>query len=608
MTEPLSRRRALGVGLGLGAGAALSGGAAAAASGPSVRSPRGSARDDSRPVSMVTHLHSSFSEGGSFAPGGGGGSMMAQLDQAVRNDVDVVWWTDHDWRMAAYGYYEGIGFDGTREGQDLTWTQQRAGEVSALRHEFVTEPRSPDEDGGALRVAVTGPPAGWGAGLLWGKGGNSFYTTNLSDTVLTVDVLAELVGPDAEVVVEVGTSYRPATAGRPAGEYRLQYRIGTAAARYLAEPLLGVVTVAATGGWQTLTLPLLDDVSSFWPDLVAEDSSLARLRFGVVARDGAQGQGVFDRLRFERSTRDVLVDPVRLQQDLARRLGADYPGVVQHFGTEVSMVRHLNAFMADLELYEYPPQDPPPRLDGSVDAAVELVRWYHERGAVVQYNHPPIDIAEMVATRGLGADLVELPESGDEPEVFRQRMEQFDVAARHAIFMTGTSQQDDHVGKSWLGFEQFFLTSVWARSTSAEDLLAAMASGKVWGHDLARWPSGTLDLAVLGRRAMGGVLRSRAPRHRVTVTATDLPEGAVVDVVVGVCDLQGLTPSIQRTRYPASDLADGTLSFVLERGVGSYLRVEVHDAEGLLLGFGNPFWLLPHDSGVPVPADRDLRG
>ncbi len=607
MSEPLTRRRVLGVGLGLGAGVVLPGATAAAV--PQAFTQAGaSARDRCRAVSMVTHLHSSFSEGGSYAGGGGGGSMMAQLDQAVRNDVDVVWWTDHDWRMTAYGYYEGIGFDGTREGQDLTWTQQRTGNVADVHHEFVTEPRSPEEDGGALRVAATGPSAEWGASLMWGKGGNSFYTTNLSDTVLTIDVLAENVGADAEVVVEVGTSYRPATAGRPAGEYRLQYRVGTAAARSLAEPLLGVVTVAATGGWQTLTLPLLDDVRRFWPDLVAEDSALARLRFGVVARNGARGQGVFDRLRFERDTRDVLVEPVRLQQDLARRLGADYPGVAQHFGTEVSMVRHLNAFMADLELYEYAPQDGPPRKDGSVEAAKELVRWYHDRGAVVQYNHPPIDPAEMVATRGLGADLVELAESGNEPEVFRQRMEQFDVAARHAIFLTGTSQQDDHVGQSWLGFAQFFLTSVWAASTSADDLLAAMASGQVWGHDLARWPSGTLDLEVEGRRAMGKVLRTSAARHRVAVTATDLPEGAVVDVVVGVCDLQGLTPSVQRSAYPASDFAAGPVGVLLDRGVGSYLQVEVHDADGLLLGFGNPFWMLPAGSSVEVPEGRVLRG
>ena len=606
MPEPLTRRRALGAGLGLGAGVAFSGTTAAAMPRPGTPA-QGAGRDRCRPISMVTHLHSSFSEGGSYAAGGGGGSMMAQLDQAVRNDVDVIWWTDHDWRMAAFGYYEAIGFDGTREGQDLTWTQQRTGDVTDVRHEFVTEPRSPDEDGGALRVAATGPADEWGAGLMWGKGGNSFYTTNLTDTVLTIDMLAEQVSADAELVVEVGTSYRPATAGRPAGEYRLQYRVGVAAARYLAEPLLGVVTVAATGRWQSVTLPLLDDVSRFWPDLVAEDSSLARLRFGVVARSGARGQGVFDRLRFERSNRDVLVDPVRLQQDLARRLGADYPGVAQHFGTEVSMVRHLNAYMADLELYDYPPQDPPPRLDGSVEAASELVRWYHDRGAVVQYNHPPINHAEMVATRGLGADLVELAESGNEPEVFRERMAQFDVAARHGIFMTGTSQQDDHVGRNWTNFAQFFLTSVWAESTSAVDLLAAMASGQVWGHDLVRWPSGTLDLQVWGRRAMGKVFRTKAPRHQVMVTATDLPAGAVVDVVLGVCDLQGLTPAVRRTTYPASDFDQGPVRVTMNRGVGSYLRVEVHDADGLLLGFGNPFWLLPPDSPLDVPAGRELR-
>ena len=52
----------------------------------------------------------------------------------------------------------------------------------------------------------------------------------------------------------------------------------------------------------------------------------------------------------------------------------------------------------------------------------------------------------------------------------------------------------------------------------------------------------------------------------------------------------------------------GAVGVLLDRGVGSYLRVEVHDADGLLLGFGNPFWLLPSGSPVDVPESRLLRG
>ena len=48
------------------------------------------------PVSMAMHIHSSFSEGIA--------SMDAHLYQAHRLGVDVIWWTDHDFRKMAHGY------------------------------------------------------------------------------------------------------------------------------------------------------------------------------------------------------------------------------------------------------------------------------------------------------------------------------------------------------------------------------------------------------------------------------------------------------------------------------------------------------------------------
>ena len=81
---------------------------------------------------------------------------------------------------------------------------------------------------------------------------------------------------DAGSVVQVETSYRPATGGRPAGVYTLDYRVGSEPGRRLDGPLVGVVEVAPEDGWQTLTLRMIDDVRAFWPDLVAEDSGLAQ--------------------------------------------------------------------------------------------------------------------------------------------------------------------------------------------------------------------------------------------------------------------------------------------------------------------------------------------
>jgi uncharacterized membrane protein len=94
--------------------------------------------------------------------------MMAQLEQATQTNTDVVWWSDHDWRMEAYGYYDGIAFDGTDESQDLVWTPQNEGSVTAAQHAFVDEPHSPNEPGKAMRVTATGTNATqWGGAWLW---------------------------------------------------------------------------------------------------------------------------------------------------------------------------------------------------------------------------------------------------------------------------------------------------------------------------------------------------------------------------------------------------------------------------------------------------------
>lgn len=600
--KDVSRRGVLGAGLGLGIVAAVGGTELRSAAAT------GSARRPAtyEPVSMAMHTHSCFSEGGSWAAGGGGASMMAQLEQASENNIDVIWWTDHDWRMEAYGYYGGIAFDGTDEDGGLQWFVQNEGAVTGAAYAFIDEPRSPDEPGKAMRVAATGSAAEWAVSYLWAKPGNSFYSTNISDTTLTIDVLGEKIGPDAELVVQLETSYRPATAGRPAGVYVLEYRVGAKAARGLEKPLTGVVTVAATGGWQTLTMRPLDDIRAFWPDLVAEDSGLARLRFGVRARNSATAQAVFDHLRIDR-TRDPLHWPVRTQRKLMRDLGKRYPKVTQLLSAEVSMVRHLNVFMEHFELYPYPPTGKAPKLDNSVEGTEAVVRWYQERGALVQYNHPPTSTTELVETRALGTDLIEIADAGGGFQVIHDRINLYDVAARNAIFLTATSQIDDHAGRDWLGMSHLYITSVWSASKKAKDLIAALAAGQAWWYHQRLWPNGRLDLAVGGHRAMGRVIRTAADSVPVDVVAENLPAGSTVQIVVGVCDRTGQTsPSIEKHPYPADAFKRGPLPFHLDRENGRYLRVEVYDSSGVLLGFGNPLWVVPTGDDIDIPVARRL--
>lgn len=607
VAREVSRRSVLGAGLGIGVAAAVGGLKVPVAVADDVADESVPRRLGSIPVSMSMHTHSCFSEGGASAGGGGGASMMAQLEQAVENNVDVIWWTDHDWRMEAFGYYENIAFDGTDEDGDLVWTVQNSGTVTGAQHAFVDDPHSPNEAGKAMRVAATGPTADWGASYLWADAGNSFYSTNISDTTLEIDVLGEQIGPDAELVIQVETSFRPATAGRPKGLYVLEYRLGSEASRGLETPLTGVVTTVSTGDWQTLRMNLLDDVEAFWPDLVAEDSGLARLRFGVRARNNATAQGVFDHLLINR-TRDPLVWPVTLQGELARRLAPQYPTVTQLQSTEVSMVRHLNVFMENFELYDYPPQGKAPHLDNSVAGIEKVVQWYHDRHAVVQYNHPPINHAELVATRALGMDMMEVANADGDFTVINNRLAQYDVAARNAIFLTATSQIDDHVGKDWAGKSHLYVTSAWANSkSSVGDLLLAMRSGQLWFQHQGLWQTGQIDMTIGQQRAMGRVIQTDVASVPVDVFIGNLPDDATVQLVVGVCDRNGdITPAIVKNAFPASAFTAGTLRYNLERKDGQYLRVEVYDSSDILLGAGNPLWLLPPNQDVDIPTERRL--
>jgi hypothetical protein len=234
-----------------------------------------------------------------------------------------------------------------------------------------------------------------------------------------------------------------------------------------------------------------------------------------------------------------------------------------------------------------------------------MVRWYHDRGALVQYNHPPIDPVELVETRALGTDLIEVADTKGSFSVTTRRLGLFDVAARNAIFLTATSQIDDHEARNWSGSSHLYLTSVWATTVELAALLASMAGGDAWCHHLGLWPTGRLDLMVRGRRAMGKVIRSSADVVAVDVLAENLPAGSRVDVVVGLCDRTGATePSVARRSYAAASLPGSRVRCLVERERGRYLRVEVYDSSDVLLGFGNPVWLMYGGYSGPVPGAR----
>ncbi len=567
-------------------------------------------RSPGDPISMAMHLHGSFSEGTA--------SMDAHLEQAERLGVDIVWWTDHDFRQSAFGYRRAVGFDGEHEpeeGKDWTWLPSTTGELTRVGHTFVSEPTSPEEPGTALRIRAEGGVGyDWGTHLLEGVAWNLTYATSYIDTTLVLDVMPARVGPDAQAVVEIGSSYRPATGGRPAGIYRMQYRLGDTFGRWTEEDgLLGVIELPGEpigGRWRRLTMHLAADHAALWPDTVSGDASLQNFRVGVRARRGATVAAVFDRLRFHRE-RSTPADGVALLRSVVAKYRVRYPGIAQYAASEISLVKHLNSFGGDGALPTY--VDRSLTKDVTVQAQAQMVQFLHGHGATVSINHPSAGTGgergagpkSLVETRGLDADVIEIGTAQQVEALARH----YDIAARNAVFLTANGTTDNHDGVDWLTpIDTRWITGVWADSAARDDACAALKAGRAWFYDPLWW-SGELDLRVDGDVPMGGVLLSRTDVKHVTVTATALPTDGWLELIVGRCDRAGLShlePVNHSTVVPASQVVGGRWSTSVRRGGGIYVRAMVRTSGGAVVGFSNPTWVLPAwlQGHLPIPRPR----
>jgi hypothetical protein len=521
----------------------------------------------SDPVSVAMHLHSSFSEGTA--------SMAAHLDQARRLGVDVLFWTDHDFRISAQGYRRRLGLAGptdTERGVALTWRpRSEGGGTGEVRYA-----------GGAAALTATGDGAFWLDADAW----NRTYSGSLADTTLAVELRP---GPGAALQLDL--SHHPAAGGRDAGRYRLTYRFGPSTRDRRAAGRDGTVDVPAAAGWSTVDIRPVDDIAALWPDLVAEDNALFRLRVGVVGTGGA----AFRQVSIIRARRG---DSLALVREVMGRYAERYPDRRQYAALEVSLVRHLNWFGGELVMPDYGARAPV--KDDAIPAAEAMVRFIHRHGGVASYNHPlggdvNATAAHMVATRALGADVVEVA-YGREQSTVDGMLRVLDACARNGVHVTATGVTDDHEGTDWYGSRANWITRLWARSAQLPDLQAALRAGRAFAYKPDGW-DGTLEVTAAGRPAMGAVAATGGRSVPVTVTATGLPRGGALEVVTGRVDNAAPAPDVGTERARG-----GAHSFDLP--AGGYVRAVVRDATGRIVGVGNPFWASPE--AAPGPRRLDL--
>ncbi len=616
--------------------------AAAAAAAVWARMPRLPLRSAARDVtadgtsaySMAMHIHSSFSEQN--------GSMDSHLFQAARNSVDVLWWTDHDHRMAAIGYRKTVHFTsltsesgGPGEGKPWVWTKAESGPVASTSGGgIVTTPYSPNDPvaGGSMHLTAKSTttatakfgyyadchPAGWN------------YRGNLTGQSLSIDVRLVSGWSRGYLELLIATSHHEAVGGRPAGNYTLSYRFVPAwiPAGRTASGINGVITIpvkpASQSPWVTVTITPSADIAALWPDLDYRDFALWGLTLSAASRGDLVG-GYFDYLRINRklSGGALLQQQMSMETPLARK----YPSVAQRQGLEVSLfLPHLNWFGGGVVIPSYGGTTWKTYLNFLRTTVVPQI---HAAGGLVSYNHPygynsgpllPLTqqdamLAQVAANllptatapAALGADLLEVGYRKRNGVDLAHHVALWDVMSRNAIFLTGNGTSDDHAGVNWRGITNNWYTSAWAASTAEAGLLAALAAGRAWTASLSSY-RGSLDLLVDGSCPMGSVSVSKVTSRKVVASATQIPAGGSLQVLRGTVDYAGTAALTANTKvvasYTAAQVAGGSVTRWIDTSMSRFVRTRVLNSSGTVVGLSNPVWLLRSAPPGGIPAPR----
>lgn len=348
--------------------------------------------DGTLPVSMAMHIHSAFSEQD--------GSMQGHLHQAQQNAVDVIWWTDHDYRMSGLTYRKTVHFTSLTaekpaagEGRPWQWQLQRSGELSAASTGgIVTNPSSPLDPvaGGSLEVSAHSDNAS-AATLGFSADANQAdwnYHCSLLGQTLSIEVMPTSIGSSAYLELLVTSSYHPASGGRLAGNYVLSYRFGGSGApgTRSVSGLNGVVNVAVTQGqWNSIAVTPATDIAALWPDMDSRDFGLYGLNLSAVSDAGA-ASGNFDYLRFTRSSGEV---QLATQPEMMAAYAVSFPGVQQFQAMEISLtVPHINWFGSGVVLTDYGTITGGKQPEYQAFLQDTIVPQIHAAGGLVSYNHP----------------------------------------------------------------------------------------------------------------------------------------------------------------------------------------------------------------------------
>jgi hypothetical protein len=596
-------------------------------------------RPGRQPFCAQLHIHQSMSEGEA--------SFKGNVEAARRGGViDVIWFTDHDWRMALHGYVTGFGFEqgigpeariiprriikpGPPEdeaisgwwpgnhgrGTEPTDMETRPAELPpgliAASSTRVSEPVH--EGDGALRLEATaaGETATFAAHSLQFKAFGFRAIRPLAAGVKVHLSIYPLVapGPDTRIRVRFVLSEQP-----PDLRAELNYWLADGLPEDTEErrrlKVADHLVSFEPGRWNHLTFDLTQDAIA--DDIGGMDNAMADIRISVEARNGAQAAAVFDDLRIEHARSGEAL--MQASRELAEELAGD--GLTLHVGQEISYGAHLNALGPQVPLFDN--EEFNRGLLGT-----ETAEFIHDHGGIAILDHmygvgrvvPGLTgderaerrmvertVRSLLAVNAYGADAIEVGYPLRGGMTLEHHLEAWDRIGQEGIVITGVGTADTHSNRrTWkTGRPNNWTTWIWAASPAMEDLMAGIREGACVFGDPSRW-DGHMDIFTAGGRRMGDVVVGAGDRQEVTFVADGLAPGWEARLINNGRVFR--TTPISGSEFMASDS--------IETSVTSVVRFCVHDGEGEAVVCSNPIYFYPEPPQRLLPrvrlTDRESR-
>lgn len=573
--------------------------------------------------SVQMHVHGSFSEGV--------GSIDSHSFEATDVGADVVWWSDHDFRITSYGHVSTFGFEDFTEPMPVDernvmrrrkaharvkeLSQVRDGVLAEGSAEFVAE--HPREGAKSLRLHATSAEQDWAGYRFAIDADRGLLKRPLaSEVTLLLSVLPEALPADARVVVDVGLSEHAPREGLPLTTYQVRYVLDDAESAPHRDGTTFVVPVPfKKGEWNDLALPVSRDAVRGFSFVHGEDNSLVGISVGLEVRRGAKASARFDDLRIEQ---ELSGPPVfERQRKLIDAVARDYPKLRELQGVELSWVgHHLNEFSLDTRVVDYD------RLLAALGADAagrelrdgitrRMVDEIHARGGLVSFNHmygtmmegsPPRStreevLAELSTQRVFGADILEVGYRDRGGRSLDDHLWVWDRLALDGLFLVGTGVSDSHGGPSqrWRTDQNNFLSWIYARSSEKADLLDGLRAGRVFFGDIVLF-DGTVDLVTPSGARMGQIVVRETASEDVEVRIDGLKDGDSVRMIVAGEEAARWTasgPSFRQTQRVALDPSRPTV-----------VRVAAYASDGTAKVLSNPITFLPQMPPAGIPAAR----